>query len=161
MPDRASVDNRGYVVSIFTAPSAAAAVVRRDRVMARPGVGLDGDRYATGQGYWSADRRVSRDLTLIEAEVVDSVVADLSAPIDAGAFRRNIVTRGVRLNELVGVRFRIGPVIVLGTRLCEPCEYLARLVHAGLLPPLVHRGGLRADVLTAGEIAEGAHVHAG
>lgn len=133
-------------------------VVRRGRVVARPGFGLDGDRYATGNGYWSADPKVSRDLTMIETEAVESVIQNLAIPLDAGAFRRNVVTRDIRLNELVGVRFRIGSVLALGTKLCEPCEYLARLLHADVLRLLAHRGGLRVDVLTEGEITEGAEI---
>jgi len=148
----------GRVVGIFTAPAASTPVVRRDRVIARPGIGLDGDRYALGTGHWSGDRKVSRDLTMIEAEVVESLARSLGIPLDAGALRRNIVTRGIRLNDLVGVRFRIGSVLVQGTTLCEPCDYLARLVHQPILPRLLHRGGLRVDVVSVGEIADGADV---
>ena len=145
----------GRVEAIFTAPAEALPVVRRERVMARPGIGLDGDRYTTGTGFWSGDTKVSRDLTLIEAEVVDDLERDLGAPVDAGALRRNVVTRGIRLNELVGVRFRVGGVLAEGTSLCEPCVHLERVVGRPLLRPLVHRGGLRATVLTVGEIARG------
>ena len=148
----------GRIVGIFTAEAIGMPMVRRDRVIARPGVGLEGDRYATGTGYWSADRKVSRDLTMIEAEVIDSVIEQLGLPVDAGAFRRNIVTRDIRLNDLVGVRFRVGSILAQGTKLCEPCEYLARLLQLDILPRLVHRGGLRVDVLGAGEIAEGAEI---
>ena len=148
----------GRIVAIFTAPAAGLPVLRRDRVVARPGLGLEGDRYALGKGHWSADRNVSRDLTLIEIEVIDSVADSLGTPVHPGAFRRNIVTRGVRLNELVGVRFRVGAAIAVGTKLCEPCNYLARLVQLDVVPRLAHRGGLRADLLHAGEIEEGAEI---
>jgi MOSC domain-containing protein YiiM len=97
-------------------------------------------------------------LTLIEAEVIESLRNELGLALDAGALRRNVVTRGVRLNGLVGVRFRIGPLLVFGTRLCEPCEYLVKVVGAPILAPLVHRGGLRVDVLTSGELVEGAEI---
>jgi MOSC domain-containing protein YiiM len=120
-----------------------------------PGVGLQGDRYALRIGHWSPNPGVGRDLTLIEAEVIEALRQELAVVFDAGALRRNIVTRGVRLNELVGVRFRIGSLLVQGTRLCEPCEHLVGLVGAPILAPLVHRGGLRADILTNGEVVEG------
>jgi MOSC domain-containing protein YiiM len=148
----------GYVEAVFTAPGEGLPVVRRARVEARPGAGLDGDRYAGGAGHWSGDNKVGRDLTLIEAEVVDALSAELGMSIDAGELRRNVVTRGVRLNDLVGVRFRIGGVLAEGTRLCEPCDYLARLIDRPILEPLVHRGGLRANLLSAGAIVEGAPI---
>lgn len=143
--------------AIFTAPAAGAATVRRDSVFARPGVGLDGDRYALGSGFWS-DRNVVRDLTLIEAEAIDSVCALLGVSLDAGQFRRNIVSRDIRLDELVGVRFRIGSVQAIGTGPCAPCEHLQQVVGAPVLRPLVGRGGLRAAVLDAGAVVVGAAI---
>jgi ADP-ribose pyrophosphatase YjhB (NUDIX family) len=143
---------KGRVEAIYTAPSEALPLVRRDQTYARPGMGLDGDRYASGTGYWSGDNKVSRDLTLIEAEVIDRVCRQLGEPLEAGAFRRNLVSRGVRLNELVGKRFGIGNVVVEGTSLCEPCAHLERLVGRPILRQLVHQGGLRANILTMGEI---------
>jgi MOSC domain-containing protein YiiM len=148
----------GHVEAIFTASAAGAPPVRRARVVATPGAGLQGDRYAAGIGHWSPDKRSGRDLTLIEGEVIDSVRKEMGFAVDAGALRRNVITRGVRLNDLVGVRFRIGPMLVYGTRLCEPCEYLVQIVGAPLLSPLVHRGGLRVDVLSGGELVEGAEI---
>jgi len=142
----------GRIEAIYTAPSEALPVVRRDRVRARPGVGLDGDRYSLGTGFWSHDHKVSRDVTLIEAEVVEALHVDHSGQLDHGLFRRNIVTSGVRLNELVGKRFRIGEVVLEGTSFCEPCAYLELLIGRPILRALVHRGGLRANILTMGEI---------
>lgn len=142
----------GRVEAIYTAPSEALPVVRRDWTYARPGIGLDGDRYANGTGYWSGDNKVSRDLTLIEAEVIDSVCRQQGERLEAGMFRRNLISRGVRLNELVGKRFAIGKVVVEGTSLCEPCAHLERVVARPILRKLVHQGGLRANILTMGEI---------
>ena len=147
----------GRVDAIFTAPTAGAMTVRRDRVFARPGVGLDEDRYARGAGFWS-DRHVVRDLTLIEAEAIDGVCAALGVQLDAGLFRRNVVTRDIRLNDLVGVRFRIGSVQAVGTGPCAPCEHLQQVVGAPVLRPLVGRGGLRAAILDAGTIVVGAAI---
>ena len=145
----------GRIAGIYTAMAEGLPVTRRERVRAFPGIGLDGDRYANGTGFWCKDHRVSRDLTLFEAEVGDSVSAQISSTIDYGVFRRNLITTGVRLNDLVGLRFQIGSIVAEGTSLCEPCEYLQRIVGLSILRPLVHRGGLRANILTLGEICQG------
>jgi hypothetical protein len=123
---------------------------------ARAGHGFDGDRYAAGAGTFSsrAGRRPGYDLTLIAAEVLDELAAVGSALEFAGT-RRNVLTRGLDVNALVGRRFRIGDVLCEGRRLCEPCVHLDRLSGPGILRPLIHRGGLRADVLTDGEIRLG------
>jgi len=113
------------------------------------GRGLEGDRYAAGIGTWSDyPVRTGIALTLIEEEVLEAV------GLTGAAARRNLVTRDVRLNDLVGKRFRVGKVECYGDRLCEPCTHLERLTR---LSPraLAHRGGLRADVLSDGEIAVG------
>ena len=117
-------------------------------------VGLVGDRYAAAAGFWQ-DKRVSRDLTLVEAEVIEQVSAASGLSIEAGELRRNITTRGVRLNDLVGRTFRLGEVLCKGTGLCEPCSHLEDVTKKALLRPLVHRGGLRAEVLGSGTIHVG------
>ena len=144
----------GRVEAIHIAPVSGARMVPLHRVRATPGIGLQGDRYALRVGYYSQDRRVSRDLTLIEAEVIDDLRTG-GIDLSPGETRRNVTTRGVALNDLVGRRFRIGQIECLGTRLCEPCAYLQGLVGMPVLAPLVHRGGLRADILVDGEIAVG------
>ena len=99
------------------------------------------------------------DLTLIEAEALEELMLP-EGPLAPEAARRNVVTRGIDLNALVGKRFRIGDVDCLGQRLCEPCAHLERLTRPGTLRALVHRGGLRADVLTDGVIRLGDALHA-
>lgn len=126
-----------------------------ETVNVRSGVGLDGDRYALGRGHYSHDLRVSRDLTLIEGEVVEALWREHGISLAPGETRRNVTTRGIRLNDLVGRRFRVGEILCQGTRLCEPCLHLVGLIGKPVLQPLVHRGGLRADVLTDGEICVG------
>jgi hypothetical protein len=140
----------GRVEAIFLAARAEAAVRMVERVRALPGRGLEGDRYAAGTGSFSSGPNVGRALTLVEAEALE----DLGL-IEAAEARRNIVTRGIRLNPLVGRRFMIGEVECIGRRLCEPCALLERLTVPGVLRGLVHRGGLRADILAEGEIALG------
>ena len=138
----------GSVRGILVAPAAEAPLVRVDTVEAVGGRGLVGDRYADGTGTFNAPGR-GYELTLVEAEVLDDVGL---AWEDA---RRNIVTTGIALNALVGERFRIGAVECVGRRLAEPCAHLERLARPGLLRPLVHRAGLRADILSGGTISVG------
>jgi MOSC domain-containing protein YiiM len=126
----------------------------QQQVEAIASVGLVGDRYAAAAGFWQ-DKRVSRDLTLVEAEVIEQVSAGSGISIEAGELRRNITTRGVRLNDLVGRTFWLGEVLCKGTGLCEPCRHLEEVTEKALLRPLVHRGGLRAEVLAGGTIHVG------
>ena len=115
-----------------------------ESVRAEAGNGLEGDRMYRADG-----QRRGGALTLIEAEVLDEV--GLTGPES----RRQVVTRGVRLNDLVGKRFRVGDVECLGVELCEPCLHLQDLTRPGIISELLHRGGLNADILTDGTIAVG------
>jgi MOSC domain-containing protein YiiM len=129
-----------------------------DRVRAIAGVGLEGDRYGAGTGQWSPNMKVDRHVTLIAGEEVDRLADVHGIFLEPGETRRNVTTRGIDVNALVGRRFRIGDVECEGTRLCEPCQYLTDLVGQPILEPLVHRAGLRARIHTGGEIAVGAEV---
>jgi MOSC domain-containing protein YiiM len=120
--------------------------------------GLEGDRYAVGLGTYSNDPKRGRSLTLVEAEVLEALRTEHGVEVAPGETRRNVTTRGIRLNDLVGRRFRIGAVLCDAIRLCEPCDHLVGLTGKPLLEPLVHRGGLRADVLEAGVIHVGDEV---
>jgi hypothetical protein len=148
-----AVGHAGSVVGLLVSPNAEVPPVRIDKALALAGHGLEGDRYAAGNGTFSGPGR-GHQLTLIEAEALDDV--NLSWE-DA---RRNIVTRGVDLNALVGRRFVIGSIECVGRRLAEPCAHLERLTRPGLLRPLVHRAGLRADILVGGTIELGDQVTA-
>jgi MOSC domain-containing protein YiiM len=139
---------------IHIAPDAGEPVRPLELVHAIAGIGLVGDRYALGRGHYR-DARVSRGLTLIEAEAIEGLAAEHGIRLSAGESRRNITTRGIRLNDLVDRTFWVGAVLCRGTRLCEPCQYLADLTGKPLLRALVHRGGLRADVLRGGFIHRG------
>jgi hypothetical protein len=152
-------DLRGTVEGLAVAPAAEAPMQLLEVAQARAGRGLDGDRYAGGTGTFSsrAGRRPGYDLTLIAADVLDEMAAAGQA-LDFAGTRRNVLTRGIDVNALVGRRFRIGEVLCEGRRLCEPCAHLDRLSGPGILRPLIHRGGLRADVLADGEIRLGAPV---
>jgi MOSC domain-containing protein YiiM len=148
---RVPTESSGVVEAIHIASAAGAPTRPLELVRARARIGLEGDRYAAGKGHY-ADTRVSRDLTLIEAEVVEALARDHGIELGPGETRRNITTRGVRLNDLLGRRFWVGEALCEGTRLCEPCQHLADVTGKPLLRPLVHRGGLRADILCGGYI---------
>jgi MOSC domain-containing protein YiiM len=116
-----------------------------------PGVGLEGDRYANRQGTFYKPEP-DFELTLIEAEAIEALCREYGVELAPGEARRNVVTRGVPLNHLVGREFRIGAVKVRGIRLCEPCDHLQRLTGHPLIKGLRHRGGLRAQILSQGAI---------
>jgi MOSC domain-containing protein YiiM len=141
----------GTVEAIVIASRAAAPVTRVGRAKALPDRGLAGDRYADGTGTFASGRPGSA-LTLVDADVLDELAAQRGAPVD---HRRNLVVRGTDLNALVGRTFRVGEVLCRGSRLCEPCAHLERLNDGGVLRPLVHRGGLRADILAPGTLKVG------
>ena len=141
----------GRVEAILRAADAESPLVRSAAAKAVAGRGLEGDRYYDDRGTFSGPGR-GYQLTLVEAEVLDSI--DL--PWEQA--RRNIVTRGISLNALVGHHFRIGNVECVGRRLAEPCSHLEALTRPGLLRPLVHRAGLRADIVRGGSITTGDQV---
>lgn len=152
----------GTVEQLAVAPAAGAPMQLVPSARAVAGRGLEGDRYADGAGTFSprAASRPGYELTLIAAEVVEELTAR-DARLDFLSTRRNVLTRGMDVNALVGRDFRIGDVLCRGLRPCEPCAHLERLAGPGLLRPLVSRGGLRADVLSGGEIAPGARITTG
>lgn len=149
----------GVVELLAVAPLAEAPMqlVRHARAIA--GRGLEGDRYADGAGTFSPRRtnRPGYELTLIAAEVVEDLTTR-DAELDFLSTRRNVLTQGIDVNALVGRDFTIGDVRCRGHRLCEPCAHLERLHGPGLLRPLIHRGGLRADILSDGHIGEGSAI---
>jgi hypothetical protein len=149
----------GIVEVLLTAAHAEDAVQTHSSVELRAGRGIVGDRYFEGTGTFSASEKHGQQLTLIEGEVLDALRDDglHLTPVDA---RRNVVTRGIDLNALVGQEFQIGTVRCIGRRLCEPCSHLQRLTGTALLRPMVHRGGLRADILTSGTVRVGDAIRA-
>lgn len=139
----------GVVEGVFIAPAAAAPMVAADAVPAVPGRGLEGDRYFDGAGTFSPRGGNGREITLVDSEALESAGV---APLEA---RRNVVVRGIDLDALIGRRFSVGEVECVGRRRCEPCAHLQRLTRPGVLRALVHRGGLRADVVTGGVVRVG------
>src|SRR5437764_7849387 len=147
----------GTVISINIASAAEAPMQSVNEARAVPGQGLEGDRYCVGNGTFSK-AKPDRELTLIEAEAIEAMKRELNVDYGLGDSRRNVVTRGVPLNHLVGKEFLIGDVKVRGLRLCEPCSHLQKLSQEKVLPGLIHRGGLRAQILSEGTIRVGQSV---
>lgn len=146
-----------YLAGMKTGPMQSVAVAT-----AIAGRGLLGDRYAAKAGTFTprSEKLRGYDLTLIEGEVLDRLTLADGSHLSPEEARRNVVTRGIDLNALVGREFRIGSVRAFGQRLCEPCVHLQRLTRPGVVAGLVHRGGLRADVLTDGELRVGDRITA-
>lgn len=148
---------RGKVEAIAVTEHRSAPMREVEQARAIAGHGLEGDRYALKAGTFTPkDGAIGGyDVTLIEAEVLDDLALPGGGRLAHVDARRNLVTRGIDLNALVGRRFRVGDVECLGRRLCEPCAHLERLTTRGVLLPLVHRGGLRADVVADGVVTRG------
>jgi MOSC domain-containing protein YiiM len=145
------------VAHLFVAPAKTAPMEARQAVTALAGRGLAGDRYATGAGTYSDDRP-GRHLTLIASEAIDAANAWLDEPLRPGDARRNLVTAGVDLADLMGRRVRIGGAEVVVVRDCPPCTHLDAVLGRRVLGALTGRGGVRADVVVGGVIRVGDHL---
>jgi MOSC domain-containing protein YiiM len=145
----------GTVLYLFIGPVTAQPMQSVPEVRAHPGKGLEGDRYCLGGAVQPRKRGPEREATLIEVEALEAVKREADIDFDASESRRNIVTRGIALNHLVGREFRVGEVTLRGIRLCEPCEHLVKLTGKGVREALIHRGGLRAQIVSAGTIRVG------
>src|SRR5256884_3657317 len=152
---RADAPWHGEVVSIHIAPKAEDPIRSIKSVRAIPGKGLEGDRYFKASGTYSDRPGPAREITLIESEAIAAMARDNDLAISPGDARRSVVTLGWPRNHLVGQVFLIGRVRLRGIRLCEPCSHLEGLTRRGVLAGLIHRGGLRAQILNAGEIHVG------
>ena len=151
-----TIKSMAQVIEILIAAAPTDPMAPQSSVQAVAGMGLAGDRYFTGQGTFSPQpRKPDFELTLIEQEHLTAFVATTGILFTAHEARRNLVTVGVDLNALVGKEFRVGEVLLKGIRLCEPCNYLAKQTSPEILRGLVHKGGLRAQILTNGEIRVG------
>jgi MOSC domain-containing protein YiiM len=149
------VPGQGTVVSIHIATTGAAPMRSVANAQVVVGSGLEGDRYYSKLGTYSNQPGSGRDVTLIEIEAIEGLKRDYQVQLDPAQSRRNIVTRGVALNHLVEQEFRIGDVVLRGTRLCEPCAHMEKLTVKGAMQGLIHRGGLRAEIVKGGMIRVG------
>jgi MOSC domain-containing protein YiiM len=144
------------VVGIYISRAARAESTPIQEARLEAGRGVVGDRYHEGTGTFSPARMdPDHQITLIAAEEIEAFNAASGRSVPHGAFRRNVVTRGVDLNALVGRRFRLGGAEARGIRLCEPCAHLASLVNDEVLERMVHRAGLRAEIVTGGIVRPG------
>jgi MOSC domain-containing protein YiiM len=146
----------GRVEAIFIGGVAEGPLDSVDEVEAVAGHGLNGDRYALRAGSFSKKEAPGREVTLIESEAIEAARRDYGIDVPLSAPRRNVVTSGLALNHLVGREFAVGDVKLKGVRLCEPCEHMETLSGLdGIRKALIHRGGLRADILEGGLIRTG------
>jgi MOSC domain-containing protein YiiM len=145
----------GIIQAIYVAPTAREALVSVPEVRALAGKGLEGDRYALGVGSFSRWPGTGREVTLIESEVITAAEREFGLNLSDGRSRRNLVTAGVRLGELMGKTFRVGTAVLHGDRPADPCAYLDRIVGPGVLAALRGRGGLRAAIVRDGVLRVG------
>jgi MOSC domain-containing protein YiiM len=144
----------GNVIGIYISPLRGHPTISVEQIHVMPGCGIEGDRYFRQPGTEDDHPRTGRQITLIEIEAIEAICHD-GIQITPDQTRRNIITQGISLNNLVGKEFSVGEILLRGVRLCEPCDYLASKTDPRLKQSMAHRGGLRADILTAGFI----HLH--
>ena len=146
----------GRVRSIHTCGDAGQPMTTQAAAEARPGEGLAGDRYLLRRGTYSKTHAPDREVTLIAAEDLDWLARTHGIPLAPEESRRNLVTTGIVLTDLIGRRFRVGTEVILeGVRQCEPCGYLERLTGKAVFAPLQDRGGLRAFIVQGGTVRTG------
>ena len=145
-----------HLIEILIANSPSSPMESRDNVHAIPGRGLEGDRYFSGHGTFSPQpHKPDYEVTLIQREHIEAFQTASALPFTSKHARRNLVCEGVDLNSLVGKDFLVGGVRLRGIRLCEPCNYLAKLTCPAVLQGLAHKGGLRAQILSEGILHTG------
>ena len=142
----------GRIEQIFIAPRKGAPARACEYVEAIEGVGLEGDRYTDPR---NQDPREESQVTLIEVEHIEAFNASTGLAMRTDGPRRNLVTRGIALNDLVGKRFRVGEAILEGRELCEPCGLFGRNTYRQAVRAFVHKGGLRARIVQGGGIRVG------
>ena len=147
----------GKLIAIAIAREARGTMESVELIVAVAGEGLVGDRYGTGIGaaQFQGRRKPENEVTLIAREAIEAAIDESNLPITHLDTRRNLLTEGVPLNELVNRTFRVGPVVLRALELCEPCGYLERRTYAGIKSALKNRGGLRCCVVEGGAVQVG------
>ncbi len=143
---------QGELLHIHVAPEASARMDALSEARLVVGIGLEGDRYATGLGTYSKKPHIDRQATLIEVETLEALARDRSIELAPHEHRRNLTTRGVPLNHLVGQYFRVGDCVLYGGRLNVPCLYLENLLDKKVFRPLLNRSGLNCRIILGGII---------
>lgn len=147
--------SQGKVVAIYIGSVKHAPLQACESARAVAGRGLEGDRYFQDEQTPPEAQKPDQNVTLIESEALESLLSEHGVALDASEARRNLVTQNVALNHLVGRYFRVGELLFRGIRLCEPCSHLQKMTKPGVLEGLVHRGGLRAEILSDGALHVG------
>ncbi len=137
---------RGAIVGLYVASRDGAPMRRLDEAELIEGVGIAGDRYATGKGHYSPMPSSDRQITLIEVEALEAIARDYDLHLSAAESRRNVCTRGAPLNHLVGREFYLGNAILFGARLNVPCKYLEKITGKNVFEALKHRSGLNCEI---------------
>jgi MOSC domain-containing protein YiiM len=150
----------GSVLSIQIAPNGKDKLRNIEQVNVIKGMGLEGDRYYNRTGTYSDKHDESREATFIESEALDALAKDYNIELEGTESRRNISTKGVALNHLVGKEFKVGEAVFRGIRLCEPCTHLEEISGKMARKGLIHRGGLRAQIVKSGLIRVGDMIEA-
>jgi MOSC domain-containing protein YiiM len=145
----------GTLLEIWSTPAAAGPMRRLSAGRLVAAAGLEGDRYALGGGTWARYPDLEKQLTLIDADDVAAVAAETGAALTPGDTRRNLVTRGLALPDLVGRWFAVGDALLFGMKRCPPCTHLERLTGSRLVKAMAYRGGVNAAVFGGALIAEG------
>lgn len=147
---------QGELLAIYIAAKNGDDLQAVEAAEAVPGQGLAGDRYFLPAPNSGTPEEVGREVTLIESEALESIRREDDMVLAPGQSRRNLLTRGVPLNHLVGREFQVGDVVLRGIRLCEPCGHLEGMTVTGVRKALCHRGGLRAQIVRGGSLRPGA-----
>ncbi len=151
-----SDDLKGSVVNIYIAPSTKQPMESRQEIKVVAGKGLEGDRYLEGTGYYSGNKEWDSSITLIQIEAFETFERDYGIALSPEVLRRNIVTKDISLNALVGQKFKIGQVILEGIKFWPPCSYIAKMIgKQEVLEGFAHSGGLGAEIVTSGIIRIG------
>jgi MOSC domain-containing protein YiiM len=146
---------RGQLIGIFAGQRKGGDLQSFEQIEAVAGRGLAGDRYFLKEGTFSEKDGPDREVTLIEVEALEALTRECDITLPPAQARRNLLTRGVPLNHLIGQEFTVGPVLLRGLRLCEPCGHLEKLTRVGVKSGLIHRGGLRAQIIAGGTLKTG------
>lgn len=145
----------GSVSGLHLAPRSFLPMRSAESLKLVAGVGIEGDRYASSEGFYSDRPEEGRQVTLFEVETLHALQRDHGIALKDSDHRRNITTRGVPLNHLVGARFRVGEVLLEGTRLSTPCRHIEQITGLEIFTPLINRSGLHARILEGGTVRLG------
>ena len=146
----------GSVVGLYTVDRMAAPMKRMEQLNALAGLGIEGDRYFLGTGTYSKKPEPGRQITLIESEVLEWLKDEFEITVKPEESRRNVLTRGIGINDLIATEFFVGPVLLWAHRITQPCPYLEKLLdRPGLYQALWDKGGISCEILSDGIIKEG------